>query len=313
MTRILVTGASGFVGRALLQGLTHGQHESPYSIRAAARREQSVDAEPAIQCIVHGDLSVPVDWSAAVDGIDTVVHLAGVAHTHGADAMLHDRVNRLATADLAAAAARAGVRHFIFVSSVRAQCGASAEHVLTETDTPAPADDYGRSKLAAEQAVQAAAVPFTILRPVLVYGPGMKGNLAALLRLARSPLPLPLKAFTNRRSLLNIGSLVDAIEFSLQTSATIGQVYLVAERAPVSLADLVGALRTGLGRDPHLVPVPPALLNAVLHLSGRADLWQRIGGELVVDPGKLIEAGWSPTADSCAALIDAVRQTAQKA
>src|SRR6202034_3587872 len=148
------------------------------------------------------------DWSPYLEGITQVVHLAGIAHTGGVDVERYERVNRDATAELSAAAARSGVRHFVFVSSIRAQSGPSADHALTENDEPGPTDAYGRSKLAAEAAVRSAGVPFTILRPALFYGPGVKGNFATLLRAALSPWPLPVKDFVNRRSLLSVDNFI---------------------------------------------------------------------------------------------------------
>jgi UDP-glucose 4-epimerase len=221
------------------------------------------------------------------------VHLAGIAHVGaGVDAADYDRVNHVATAELAAACARAGVRRLMLVSSVRAQSGPSAPHVLKETDVPRPSEAYGRSKLRAEEAVRTGAVAWTILRPALVYGPGVKGNLAHLKRLAASPWPLPFASFTNRRSLVGLDNLIAAIGHVLATEAAIGEVYLVADPEPVSLAEILTAIRSGAGRPPRLFPVPPALFEAGLKLAGRADVWERLGGELVVDSGKLIATGW---------------------
>lgn len=152
---------------------------------------------------------------------------------------LYDRVNRLTVEQAAIAAARAGVSRFVFVSSIRAQCGPSADHALTERDPPAPTDDYGRSKLAAEDAVRASGTAFTILRPVLLYGRGVKGNFATLLRAAGSPWPLPVRQFNNRRSLLGIDNFVSALSFVLSAAATVGGTYVVADPGiPPSLSEL---------------------------------------------------------------------------
>jgi UDP-glucose 4-epimerase len=216
-------------------------------------------------------------------------------------------------AALARAAARAGVKHFVFVSSVRAQSGPAADHVLTERDAPRPSDPYGRSKLAAEAAVAASGVPFTILRPVLIYGPSLKGNLATLARLASWPLPLPFGAFANRRSLLGIDNLVSAIMFVLQNPATRGEIFLVADRTPISLAEIVTAFCHGVGRRPHLFSMPPRPMETIVRLAGGAALWERIGGELVVDPAKLMAAGWSPATDTKAALMKSVQASSRPA
>ena len=134
--------------------------------------------------VAVSDLARPIEWRPLLRDMEAVVHLAGIAHAgSGIAEEVYDRVNRAATAGLAAAAAKAGIRRLVFVSSIRAQAGASSDHVLTEDDPPHPTDAYGRSKLAAEEAVRTSNVPFTILRPVLIYGPGVKGNLASLLDL----------------------------------------------------------------------------------------------------------------------------------
>ncbi len=153
-----------------------------------------------------------------------MVHLAGIAHAGpGIAEEAYDRVNRLATSELANAAGAVGLRHLIFMSSIRAQAGPSSGGILRETDPVHPADAYGRSKLAAEEAVRASGVPFTILRPVLIYGPGVKGNLARLIELARTPWPLPLGLCRNRRSLLARENLIDAIHFVLSSAGGPGR------------------------------------------------------------------------------------------
>jgi UDP-glucose 4-epimerase len=170
VTRILVTGASGFVGRALVTELAGAGH----SVRAAMR--QPADIFPrSVEVIAVSDLTRPVEWRPLLRDIDTVVHLAGIAHAGPEIAeQAYDRVNRLATAELAGAAKIMGIRHLVFMSSIRAQSGPAADSILRETDAPRPTDFYGRSKLAAEDAVRSAGVPFTILRPVLIYGPGVR-------------------------------------------------------------------------------------------------------------------------------------------
>ena len=212
MTRILVTGASGFVGHAVVAALA----SQGSAVRAAVRRPPQRPFVDGVEVVAHPDLAQAFDWHPLLEGADQVVHLAGIARTgRGVTSELHDRINRLATARLAAAAARAGVAHFVFISSIRAQTGAAADHVLTERDAPAPTDDYGRSKLAAEAEVRSAGVPFTILRPVALYGPDVRGNFAFLLRAALSRWPLPVKNFVNRRSLLGMDNFVSALAFVL--------------------------------------------------------------------------------------------------
>src|SRR5579863_2392828 len=237
--RILVTGASGFVGRAVVAGLAGGGA----SVRAAVRRRPQLAFAAGVEVMEHPDLAQVFDWRPLLAGVGRVVHLAGIAHAgRGVPADAYDRVNRQATARLAAAAARAGVAHFVFVSSIRAQSGAAADHVLTERDAAAPTSDYGRSKLAAEAELRAAGAPFTVLRPAPLYGPGVKGNFALLLRAARSRWPLPVKNFANRRSLLGIDNFVSALAFVLGEPATRGEIYIVADPGPAPrLADMIAA------------------------------------------------------------------------
>jgi UDP-glucose 4-epimerase len=305
---VLVTGASGFIGRALVGELSAAGHR----VRAAMRQPADVFGRE-VEVVAVSDLTRPVEWRLLLRNVDTVVHLAGIAHA-GSDIPdeAFDRVIRLATAELAAAARTAGVRRLIFISSIRAQCGPVCEHPLTETDVPNPTDAYGRSKLAAEHAVRAAEVPFTILRPVLVYGPGAKGNLARLLALARSPLPLPFGSFANRRSLVARQNLVAAIRHTLDSPATTGETYVVADPTPLTPGEIVAALRAGEQRAPRLVPVPPALIAMAFNVLRQSETWQRLGGELVADPAKLLAAGWRPQVETRAGLAAMAQATSPR-
>jgi UDP-glucose 4-epimerase len=296
--RVLVTGASGFIGRALVNDFAAQGHW----VRAAMR--QPADIFPRqVEVVAVSDLARPLEWRPLLRDIDAVVHLAGIAHAGpGVAEEVYDRVNRAATAGLATAAARTGIKRLVFVSSIRAQAGPACAHVLTEADSPRPSDAYGRSKLAAETAIRASNVPFTILRPALIYGPGVKGNLASLLQLAQSRWPLPFGGLTNRRSLLARGNLVDAIHLVLTEPATAAETYVVADPAPLTMAEIVSALRTGQGRRPGLIPVPAALIAGPLQASGRSHIWERLGCDLVIDPSKLLAAGWRPATETRAGL-----------
>jgi nucleoside-diphosphate-sugar epimerase len=305
VSRVLVTGASGFIGSAVVAALARDGR----TVRAAVRRPH-LSFTDGVEVVQHPDLAETFDWQPLLQGVDQVVHLAGIAHTgRSVERTSYDRVNRQATALLATAAARAGVRHLVFVSSIRAQCGPAADHALTERDDPAPTDAYGASKLAAEDAVRASGVPFTILRPVLLYGPGVKGNLALLARAAATRLPLPVKDFGNRRSLLGIDNFISALAFVLATPATIGETYVVADPGiPPRLSDVFVTLRQARGRRAFIMSMSPDYIERPLRFFRRADVWHRIGGNLRVDAGKLIAAGWRPahdTRDGLTAMVQA--------
>jgi UDP-glucose 4-epimerase len=304
--RVLVTGASGFVGASLVGALLRAGNP----VRALTRHPEATKFGSGVEVVPVPDFTRPVDWGRMLSGVDRVVHLAGIAHVGPkVDPAIYDRVNHIATAELAAACARAGVRRLVFVSSVRAQSGAAAKNVLREADEPRPTEAYGRSKLEAEAAVRACGVGWTILRPAMVYGANVKGNLASLMRLAATPWPLPFASFANLRSLVGLDNLVAAITFVLGEEACVRETYLVADPSPVTFAEIVAALRLGAGRRPRLFPVPPAAFRAALELIGRADVWERLGGTLVVDPGKLIAAGWRPDPDTKAGLARMVAAT----
>jgi len=306
MSCVLVSGSTGFIGRHLVPALARRG-----AVRAAARDRSRSRVPGGAEIAIIPDLALPVDWRPLLSGADAVVHLAGIAHVGPeiSDAV-YDQINAVATANLAAAVKKTGVRRLVYISSIRAQSGPASERTLTEADEAIPTDGYGRSKLAAEAAIRASGVPFTILRPVLVYGTGVKGNLASLLRIAASPIPLPFAAFDNRRSLLGVDNLADAIEFVLATPETEGQTYVVADPQPITFSNIIASLRRGFGRRPGLYAVPPGLLGVALRFLGKSEAWVRFGGELVVDPSKLIDAGWSPRSETAAALERMARNLA---
>jgi len=305
MSRILVTGASGFIGRAVVTAFARQGH----FVRAAVRRLPDQPLDDNVQVVLHPDLTTLFDWVPLVAGCDAVIHLAGIAHVQrGTPDALYDRVNRAATEELAKAAAEAGIGRFVFVSSIRAQCGAAADHALTERDPARPNNAYGRSKLAAEDAVRAAGVPFTILRPVLVYGPGVKGNFGLLVRAAQSRFPLPVKEFANRRSLLALDNLVAALDFVLSTPATAGETYVIADPGvALRLADVIATLREAEGRKAFVISLPAYCIEIPLRLFRRYELWERFGGNLRVDSAKLLAVGWRAPLDTRSALTAMVQ------
>ena len=304
MSRILVTGASGFIGRVAVAALAAAGH----AVRAATRRSPVLPfAPPQVEVVAHGDLEAPVDWTPLLAGIDAVIHLAGIAHVEGIATARYYHVNHLATVALAHAALTAGVGRLIFVSSIRAQTGPASDVVLTEAIEPRPTDAYGRSKLAAEVALFASGIPVTILRPVPVYGAGMKGNLRTLMRLAALPIPLPFGAFANRRSLVSLHNLVAAIAHALREPDR-SETYVVADPHPVSLAEIVTALRRGMGRSPGLIAMPPGPIRFGLTALGRRQDWERLNATLIADPSKLVAAGWRPDPDTIGALAATARE-----
>ena len=227
---------------------------------------------PGVEVAALPDLANPVDWAPLVAGMDAVVHLAGIAHV-GPDIAeeTYDRVNQRGDRRTCRAAAAAGVRRFVFMSSIRAQAGAAADQPLTEADAPRPTDAYGRSKLAAEGAVRAAGVPYTILRPALVYGPGVKGNLASLMRLAALPVPLPFGAFANRRSLLALDNLIAAVRFALEDARAANETYIVADpQADQRRRDRRDAACRAWPQA-RACPGAAGLLSAMLRLIGKRD------------------------------------------
>jgi nucleoside-diphosphate-sugar epimerase len=284
---IALTGATGFIGRRLLAELPR----RGFRVRVLLRRPTEV----ALDCgsAVIGDLARPQNMAAALADVDAVIHSAGVAHAmSGIPADDYRVLNTEATIALARAAERARVKRFVFLSSIRAQVGPSADRVVTEDLAPQPTDDYGRSKLAAEQGLAALGIDWAALRPAVVYGPGVKGNVAALVRLARTPWPLPLGALTAKRSLASVDNLVDAVAAVLAAPAPLRRPFIVADAEPLSVAEMIAALRGGLGRRPG--PVPARALALALRAAGHADWYERLAGALVADASALRRLGWTP-------------------
>ncbi len=297
MKTIAFTGATGFIGRQLTAGL----QRRGYKIRILLRRPTSVP----LQCdsAIIGDLARPQNLAAAFADADAVVHSAGIAHAmSGIPADDYRTINTEATVALARAAERAGVRRFVFLSSIRAQTGPSAPEVLTEDLEARPTDDYGRSKLAAEQGLAQLGVDWVALRPVLVYGPGAKGNMAALAALARSPYPLPLAGIRAKRSLLALDNLVDAVAHVLATPAPLRRPLIVADNEALSVAEMIVAMRSGMGRRGNLIHIPEALIRSVLIRIGRREWIERLCAPLVVSNAALRATGWAPQVSTSAAL-----------
>jgi nucleoside-diphosphate-sugar epimerase len=288
-TTVLVTGSDGFVGRHLVPYLA----AQGYTVIAASRAALTFE-NPHIVAVRLPDLSVPYDWQPMLRQCNTVIHLAGIAHRFAADE-LYERVNHRATAALAVAAFRCNIEHLVFVSSISAQSGSSSDHELTEDDPPRPNGPYGRSKLAAERAVRAAGVSFTILRPVAIHGDGEKGNFGALSRIASLPIPLPFGRLTARRSMLSIQNFNSAVAAALSNPRARGETFIVSEPRPVTVGDLVARHRAGLGRSSWLLPIPERWLELSLKAVGQGAAWERLGRPQIADPSKLLAIGWNPS------------------
>ena len=299
---IALTGGTGFIGRHLVRELS----QRGYRLRLLLRRPSVLPPECA--GAVVGDLARPQNMAAALAGTEAVIHSAGVAHgMSGLPEDDHRVLNTEATIGLARAAQRAGVRRFVFLSSIRAQSGPTAPGVLTEDLEPGPTDAYGRSKLAAERGLAELDLDWVALRPVLVYGPGAKGNMARLIALARSPLPLPLAGLTARRSLLSLENLVAAIGLLLAAPGPLRRPFIVADPGPLSVPEMIAAMRRGLGRKPGLFPVPAPLLEAALRAAGRGEIYQRLAKPLVADATALGRLGWAPPVTTASGLEQLMR------
>ena len=299
---VALTGATGFIGRYLLQELP----KRGYRLRLLLRRPTTLPQGCAGAVI--GDLARPYNMSEALAGVDAVIHTAGLAGTmSGVPDDDYRLFNTEATVGFAKAAQRAKIKRFIFLSSIRAQSGPTAESILTEEREPRPTDAYGRSKLAAEQGLAATDLDWVALRLALVYGPGVEGNMARLIAFARSPYPLPVAGLKGEHSLLGLDNLVEALDTVLATEAPLRRPLIVADPKPLTIGAMIAAMRRGLGRRPLLLYVPEPLIKSALHVSGRAASFEPLFGSLVADSSELARLNWVPRVETAAGLATLLR------
>jgi nucleoside-diphosphate-sugar epimerase len=279
--RILVTGAGGFVGSALVEVLRHRGDE----VAGAGRRNV-------------GEIGPETDWNPMLAGVETVIHLANRAHVmketgNDPEALFH-RINVEGSVRLAEQAAAASVRRLVYVSSIKANGEETHGEAFTNTSQPAPWDAYGRSKWEAEQRLAALSVrtglELVVVRPPLIYGPRVKGNLRTLMNVVARGIPLPFALVENRRSLIGLGNFCDALALMARHPAAPGT-WLVKDDEDLSTPELIRRMARALGRQPRLLPFPPALLR----LAGRSAAMGRVLGSLQVEDSATRAAlGWTP-------------------
>ncbi|MEX5362121.1 SDR family oxidoreductase [Pseudomonas guariconensis] len=296
---VLLTGASGFVGKAILELLLAQGH----TVVAALRKEPS-DLDPRVKVARFDGLDSSTDWRASLAGVGTVIHSAARVHVMNetdADPLTAFRkVNVNGTLNLARQAVAVGVKRFVFISSIKVNGeGTPKGRPYTADDVPAPVDPYGASKMEAEAGLRALAeetgLEVVIIRPVLVYGPGVKANFRAMMHWLDKGVPLPFGAIDNRRSLVALANLADLVLTCVDHPAAANQTFLVSDGEDLSTSGLLRRMAGALGRPARLLPVPSVLLQWGATLLGKQSLSQRLCGSLQVDIEKTRSLlGWKP-------------------
>ena len=291
--RVLVTGANGFIGRALCSMLIG----SGVAVNRCVRR-----ASASGDAFIVGDIDGSTDWHRPLTGCDAVVHLAGRAHQlddQALDSMEEfRRVNVQGSLTLFAQAAERGVKRFVYVSSIGVN-GNQTTVPFTEADAPQPCEPYAMSKLEAEAGLKRLSaetgLELVIIRPPLVYGLDAPGNFGRLVHWVRKGIPLPLGAIHNRRSMVSLGNLTDFIAVCLKKPAAANQVFLVSDGQDISTTDLLKLVSRLVNRPVRLIPVPAAWLEAIIVALGERDTARRLFGDLQIDISKARELlAWSP-------------------
>ena len=299
MMRVLITGANGFVGAELRKALITKGH----AVKSAVRTVQEIHCMQQEYAQVEvGDISPTTHWDGALRDIDAVVHLAARVHIVKENSTEHlsdfRKVNVGGTVNLALHAADSGVKRFIYLSSIKVN-GEGSQTAYTENDTPVPKDAYAMSKWEAEQALHHVAektgLPITIIRPPIVYGPGVKANFLSLMKLVKLGLPLPLKGLKNARSMIYIGNLIDAVIRCIDRREAVGQTYLVSDGEDISSPELVRRIAASFKMKPRLIPCPAKLLRFIGKTAGRSEQIEKILGSLTVNMEKIRhELAWRP-------------------
>ena len=297
MSCVLITGASGFVGRTLcVETVARGA-----AVRGISRSQG--DLPKGVKNFVIGDIDDSTDWGGGLNGCNAVIHLAARVHVMqeaNVDPLAeYRRVNVLGTLNLAQQAAKSGVRRFVFVSSIGVNGAATSYKPFTSEDRAQPHSPYAQSKYEAESRLQDLAaktgMEVVIIRPPLVYGPGAPGNFGSLMRWLRRGVPLPLGAIHNQRSLVSLDNLVDLIVTCLTHPAAANQTFLVSDGEDVSTTELLQRMGQAMNRPARLIPVPAGLLTQAAALLGKRDMAQRLCGSLQVDIQKTRQLlGWNP-------------------
>ncbi|WP_395608519.1 UDP-glucose 4-epimerase family protein [Pseudomonas sp. B22129] len=319
MPKVLLTGSTGFVGRSILGALVGAKYQV-----VNVTRKSAATTLPGVEDHRVESLSGENDWAAPLKGVDAVIHSAGRAHimneTHANPLQAFREVNVDATLNLARQAAAAGVKRFVFISSVKVN-GEETEvsRAFSSSDAPAPLDAYGVSKMEAEQALLALAnqvsMDVVIIRPVLVYGPGVKANFERMIATVDKGLPLPFRTINNRRSLVFIDNLVDLICLCIHHPAAANRVFLVSDGEDLSIAQILEKLAVAMNKKSRLFAFPQFLLSLAASLVGKKDFLQRLCGSLQVDITDTRERlGWVPPVSVDRAFaITASHYRAQKA